>query len=114
MWKIIAREIIRSRYLPAKRPVGGARTFSSRDEEKRRILVLFESDVWQRKNNFKDELWVVFVAKLDYLSSRRPVGSTKTVSNRNEEKKNFFVPRERLLIETRRREYFLVPLESDV
>ena len=36
----MARELIRSRCLPPRRPVGGARTASGRDEEKRRFFVL--------------------------------------------------------------------------
>ena len=59
----MVREIIRSRCLSARRPVGGARTVSSRNEEKKTFLVPSESG-WQRESSSKDEVWVVLGAKL--------------------------------------------------
>ena len=60
----MAREITGSRCLPARRPVGGERTASGRDREKRRFLLPSESNVWHRETS-EDEIWVVFGAELD-------------------------------------------------
>ena len=48
----MAKEIARSRCLPARRPVGGARTASGRDEEKRKFFVLRERLLAEREEEF--------------------------------------------------------------
>ena len=77
LWKAAAKEIAGSRCLPARRPVGGARTASGRDEEKRRFLVPSESDVWKRESSSADEICVVFGTELDCgkLWRRRSLGT---------------------------------------
>ena len=51
-----------SRCLPARRPVGGERTASGRDREKRRFLLPSESNVWHRESTSEDEIKRFFTA----------------------------------------------------
>ena len=77
-----------------------ARTASGR--ERRRVLLPSESDVWKRKSRSKDEIWVVFGAKLDYGKLLRGRSLEADVY----QPEGPWEVRERLLAETRRREYF--------
>ena len=111
----MAKESIVNRCLLARRPVGGTKTASGRDEEKRRGLVPSESDVWQRERSFEDKIWVVFVAELNCgklcrgrslkskcLPARRPVGGARTVSDRDEEKRRIFKCRQKATLSSER------------